>query len=73
MGKVTQCEKILRYLDDYGSITRRDAAYELGIFEFAARISDLERKGFRFTKTSEAYTDRYGDTGHHKRYRLEVS
>lgn len=41
---MTQCEKILKYIEDHGSITARQA-YKLGIMRLASRISDLRREG----------------------------
>lgn len=41
---MTQCEKILNYIDEHGSITARQA-YKLGIMRLASRISDLRREG----------------------------
>lgn len=70
--KMTQNEKILKYIKEHGSITRREAAYELGIFELAARINGLERAGYSFTKTTEKYTDQYGNIGYCTRYAFEV-
>lgn len=42
---MTQCERILKYLDQHGSITRAEAMSECGIANFTARISDLRRDG----------------------------
>ena len=40
---MTQCERILAYLDEHGSITRAEAMSECGIANFTARVSDLRR------------------------------
>lgn len=42
---MTQCERILRHMTDYGSITSLEAVNEYGILRLAARISDLRRQG----------------------------
>lgn len=42
---MTQCERILKYLDEHGSITRAEAMSECGIANFTARVSDLRRDG----------------------------
>lgn len=39
--KVTQCDRILRHLRDYGSITGAEAVSEYGIYRLASRITDL--------------------------------
>lgn len=41
----TQCEKILRHLKDYGSITSLEAMQEYGIMRLASRINDLRQGG----------------------------
>jgi hypothetical protein len=42
----TQCEEILTYLEHHGSITPLEALQELGCFRLAARIHDIEQKGY---------------------------
>lgn len=42
---MNQCERILKYLDEHGSITRAEAMSECGIANFTARVSDLRRDG----------------------------
>ena len=42
---MTQCELVLNYIEEHGSITARQA-YKLGIMRLASRISDLKRAGF---------------------------
>ena len=43
--KITQCERILRHLKDYGSITALEAVSEYGIMRLASRINDLRAQG----------------------------
>lgn len=50
---MTQCERIIKYIRDFGSITNREASYELGILNFGARISDLRRQGIHLKATPE--------------------
>lgn len=42
---MTQCEKILRHMEDYGSITSLEAIQEYGIMRLASRITDLKKTG----------------------------
>jgi hypothetical protein len=42
---VTQCERILRHLQDYGSITQAEAVTEYGCYRLGARIWDLKAQG----------------------------
>ena len=68
--KTTQCERILRHLNDYGTITSREAMLEYGIYRLASRIADLKRQGYRFDITFESAKNRYGETTHFAVYRL---
>ena len=43
---MTQCEEILTYLERHGAITPLEALTELGCFRLAARIHDIEQKGY---------------------------
>ena len=41
--KVSQCERILDYIEKNGSITQIDALREFGCMRLASRISDIKR------------------------------
>lgn len=41
---MTQTDKIIHYLNRYGSITQRDAL-NLGVYRLASRINDMRRDG----------------------------
>lgn len=43
---MTQCEKVLDYIDRHGEITQRDA-YKMGIYRLSARIKDLKDGGVK--------------------------
>ena len=43
---MTQCEKVLQYIDEHGEITQRDAI-KLGCYRLSARIFDLKESGVR--------------------------
>ena len=45
MAKLTQCDRILRHLEDYGSIDPMIAIKEYGCMRLASRISDLKGRG----------------------------
>ena len=42
---MSQCEQILRYLEDVGSITPMEAIEQFGCLRLAARIADLKKLG----------------------------
>lgn len=67
---MTQCEKILRHMEDYGSITSLEAVKEYGIMRLASRISDLKRLGVPISKTTERGKNRYGEATSYARYSL---
>ena len=68
---MTQCERILRHLRDYGSITQAEAMTEYGCYRLGARIFDLKNQGYEITGATERVKNRYGEICHIKRYRLE--
>lgn len=67
---MTQCERIIKYIRDFGSITNREASYELGILNFGARISDLRRQGIILKATPEKSMNRYNEICTYNRYTL---
>lgn len=56
-----QCERILRHLRDYGSITGVEAMQEYGIQRLAARIADLRKAGVGIISTPATGKNRYGE------------
>ncbi len=67
---ITQNERILRYIREFGSITQLDALRDLGVMRLASRVSDLRRQGVKIVSKTEAVKNRYGETCHIKRYSL---
>ena len=68
--KITQCDRILRHLRDYGSITSLEAITEYGILRLAARIKDLKRRGHTIVSENGTGKNRYGEITHYSIYRL---
>lgn len=68
---MTQRERILRHLQDYGSITSLEAVNEYGCMRLAARISDLREQGHNITSEPTKGRNRYGETTYYSTYRLE--
>ena len=66
----TQCQQIVQYINDFGSITRMEAMYELGVANFGARESDLKKNGITLESKWEHGTNRYGKPIKWKRYWL---
>ena len=69
MGK-TQCERILSYIEENGSITQLDALREFGCMRLASRISDLKRQGIPVRRTMETSKNRYGEPISYARYTI---
>ena len=67
---MTQNERVMRHLIDYGSITSLEAVNEYGILRLAARISDLKGLGADIGDKFESGKNRYGETVSYKRYYL---
>ena len=67
----TQCERILRHLKDYGSITSMEAMNEYGIMRLAARINDLRAQGIAIASEVKTGKNRYGEDTHFSVYRLK--
>ena len=69
--KPTQNERIIDYINEFGSITQLDALKDLGVMRLASRISDLRRLGYPIISTIEPVKNRYGEKCHIKRYSLQ--
>lgn len=68
---MTQCEQVLKYMQDFGSITPLQAVADLGIYRLAARISDLRQAGYGVSSRMMTAKNRYGKRVRFAEYRLE--
>ncbi len=66
----TQCERILRYMKEFGSITPMDALSNLGVMRLASRISELKKLGIPIQKETVSAKNRYGETVRFAKYRM---
>ena len=57
---MNQKQKVLKYINDYGSITSWEAYSDLGIMQLGARIDGLQKDGYSFKKEWEQRKNRYG-------------
>lgn len=72
MVKVNQRQRILSYIDEFGSITPYEAFRDLGITKLASRVSELINKdGIAISKVKEHALNRYGEKVHYMRYLRE--
>lgn len=67
---MTQNERIMKHLEQHGSITPLEAMQEYGIMRLASRISDLRKTGCEIIKTTETSKNRFGEATHYARYSL---
>lgn len=68
---MTQCEKIIDYMERFGSITPLDAFVDLGVMRLSARIYDIRNSGTPVRGEIESRTNRFGDRVHYMRYSLK--
>lgn len=68
---MTQCERIIRYMKDNGSITSAEAMSELGIMRLASRIADLKQMGMAIESKIVKGVNRFGEATHFTRYSLK--
>lgn len=69
--KTTQCDRILRHLKEYGSITDNEATSKYGIRRLASRIYDLKKRGVDIVSERVNGKNRYGEATHFSVYRLK--
>ena len=72
MSKATQAERVLAYIEKFGSITQYEALQDLGVMRLASRISDLRKLGYPIQGESVAVKNRFEETCYVKRYSLAV-
>lgn len=69
-SKPTQNVRILKYIENYGSITQFQALADLGIMRLASRISDLRRLGHPIVSEFVEVKNRFGEKCKVKQYRI---
>lgn len=57
----TQNERIIDYIQKFGSITQLQALQDLGVMRLASRMSDLKRLGYQVVSKKETVTNRFGE------------
>ncbi|MCM1509084.1 MAG: helix-turn-helix domain-containing protein [Ruminococcus flavefaciens] len=69
----TQCERILEYMERFGSITTFDAFVELNCTRLSSRINDLRNAGYKILGQFETIRNKFGEAVSYKRYSLAES
>ena len=67
---MTQKERVLKYIQDFGSITTWQAIQDLGVTRLSAKIFDLKKDGYMFITDTISTKNRYGEPVHYAKYRL---
>ena len=70
---MTQGERILQYMRDFGSITPMEAFRDLGITKLSTRVGELERQGHRIIRKPVESLNRYGEKTRYMSYSMERS
>lgn len=60
-SNMTQCDRIVAYMKEYGSIDQYDALLQLGIMRLASRISELKKRGVPIKSTMKTVLNRYDE------------
>lgn len=68
--KVSQKDRIINYIRQFGSITSWEAYKDLGVMQLGARIDQLQKEGYVFRTEWESKKNRYGENVSFKRYYL---
>lgn len=68
--KITQEQRVINYMRQFGSITTKDAFNDLGITRLSAKIFNLKKQGYEIKDDFEQGKNRYGETTNFKRYYL---
>lgn len=70
---MNQRQRILAYIDQFGSISPYEAFKDLGITKLASRVSELiYQDGIHIRKEYEQTTNRYNEPVRYMRYYREV-
>lgn len=68
---ITQNDRIIEYIKEFGSITTLEAFNDLGVTRLASRIHDLRVAGYEFETEFVSAKNRYGEVVSFKRYKLK--
>lgn len=69
--RMTQRDRVLKYIMDFGYITSWDAYKDLGVTQLATRIFELKEEGYQFDKEWVSAKNRYGTKIGYAKYRLK--
>lgn len=67
---MTQTDRVLDYLKQFGSITALEALRDLGIMHLSSRITELRRMGYPVQRDMIEVKNRFGEKTRVARYRV---
>lgn len=68
---MTQKERVLQYMQEFGSITPVEAFTDLGVMRLSARIFDLQKDGVPIKRVTVYTKNRYGEAVHYTKYSVD--
>ena len=71
MKPLTQLDRVLRHLNDFGSISQWESITEYGITRLSAIIFILKHEHYPITSEWIHSTNRYGEKSRYKKYYLD--
>jgi hypothetical protein len=69
--KLNQKEKVIRHLNEYGTITPLDAFSYYGMMRLAAVIFNLKEDGYSFSSETVSSLNRFGEKVSYSKYQLK--
>lgn len=66
-----QGARIIRYIQEFGSITPIEAFRDLGITKLATRVSEMKAEGIQFEQARLSGKNRYGESVSYMQYKLK--
>lgn len=67
-----QRDRVLKYMQDFTSITAAQAMADLGVYSLSSRISELKKRGYAIKKIWVKSKNRYNEDVRFAEYFLET-
>lgn len=67
---MTQTDRVLDYLTQFGSITALEALRDLGIMHLSSRITELRQRGYPVERDMIEVKNRFGEKTRVARYKV---
>lgn len=65
-----QCQRVVDYMREYGSISQLEAIRDISVMRLASRISDIKKQGVKVNTVREKSKNKYGEPVVYVRYSL---